>query len=149
MKRYTRLALAISTFLAIASCNSAPSISSPEHVEWAVESMAEFNVELTEETTPTLKLFMAKATGKAGCNNFNGSFSMQGEGIKFPTPTFAVTKKMCPPEVMEIEEHYLGLLGRVQSWKITDNNKLLFLDDLGNELLTLSFVRELESTETL
>lgn len=149
MKRNFSMLLGALAALILVSCNSNPTITSPEHVEWKVEKMADYESAIADENRPTLKLFMAKAVGSTGCNSFNGSFSLQSESIKFPAPTFALTKKMCPPNLMEIEKHYIGLLGRVESWTIDGDNVLHLKDGTGTELLVMSFVRELESTETL
>lgn len=149
MKPSAIFAVVFGAFLLLPSCNEGPQISTPEHIEWSLESMENYVGDIPGDHIPNLKLFMAKASGNAGCNAYNGSFSLQGEKLKFQASEFALTKKMCPPVIMEVEDHYLTLLSEVRRWKINKGAQLLLLNDSGDELMSFQFVRHLESNEQI
>ncbi|MFC0446173.1 META domain-containing protein [Pseudidiomarina halophila] len=58
----------------------------------------------------------SRISGYAGCNFFTGSYTITGEGIEFSP--LAVTKRMCPPEVMADEKRVLQQLTQVSNFKV-------------------------------
>jgi heat shock protein HslJ len=84
--------------------------------EWALVSMDEsFGVAFDPTTTPAFMVFEEDGSvfGNAGCNNFNGGYTDEGETIAF-TP-FASTRMMCPEDQMAVETAlFSALQGSVQ-----------------------------------
>lgn len=64
-------------------------------------------------------------TGSGGCNRFNGTVTIEGNGMSFPP--FAATKKMCVPAVMDPEQEFLGALAAVATYRL--EGPYLILDD--------------------
>ena len=64
-------------------------------------------------------------SGSGGCNRFNGTATIDGNGMTFPP--FAATKKMCVPEVMIPEQEFLGALAAVTTYRL--EGPYLILDD--------------------
>lgn len=67
----------------------------------------------------------ANVTGSGGCNRFNGTVTIDGNGMTFPP--FAATRKMCPPAVMVPEQEFLGALAAVATYRL--EGPYLILDD--------------------
>ncbi len=70
-----------------------------------------------------------KLTGSTGCNNFNGSFKLDGKGINLDPG--AMTKKACEGGG---ESDFLSALGQVSNFKV-GKDKLTLLDG-ARELLS-------------
>ncbi len=64
-------------------------------------------------------------SGSGGCNRFNGTAIIDGNGMTFPP--FAAARKMCFPEVMDPEQEFLGALAAVTSYRL--QGPYLILDD--------------------
>lgn len=63
-----------------------------------------------------------KIMGMTGCNNFNGSFLLQGNKISIKEP-LAVTRKMCLD--MSGETLFLETLKKINTYSVTENGKTL------------------------
>lgn len=74
--------------------------------------------------TVTIVSEESQISGSAGCNNFTGSCSIEGNELKVLEP-MAVTRKMCPE--MEGEDLFLKLLIKIDSYAVTDRGKNLNL----------------------
>ncbi len=57
-----------------------------------------------------------RVSGFAGCNYFTGNYTITGEGIDFSS--FAMTKRMCPPEQMDYEDRLMQQLTQVTNFKV-------------------------------
>lgn len=89
-------------------------------------------------TTPVIgsqltALFSADGalSGSAGCNNFRGGYSVNGDSLTV-TP-LAATKKACAPELMEQERQFLAALQNAASYSISAN--VLTIRDAGGARL--------------
>lgn len=74
-----------------------------------------------------------KVMGSAGCNRYNGSFTISGENITFSSP-LASTMMMCEQAIMDQESAYLQALAEVKTFSLT-GNLLTFRGEEGANLL--------------
>ncbi len=73
-------------------------------------------------------------TGNAGCNNFNGAFTLDGAKLKLG-PAVS-TKKMCPD--MSVENKFLPMLEQVAGFQTGANGGLNLTDAAGKVLARFS-----------
>ena len=66
------------------------------------------------------------ATGFSGCNNFFGSYELDGSSLKFGP--VGATRMACPDIETGLETEVFKGLDQTRTWKIQDG-KLIFLDD--------------------
>jgi heat shock protein HslJ len=78
-------------------------------------------------------LFTAEGalSGSTGCNNFRGSYSVDGDNLAISP--LAATKKACAPELMEQERQFLAALQSAASYSISAN--VLTIRDAGGARL--------------
>ena len=86
---------------------------------------------------PTLIFKDGKVSGNAGCNNYGGTFSVNGIHIKFEK-TFA-TKMYCTN--MNVEKDFFKSLSQIKTYKLTDS-KLTFYNKDNSELMSCSLMEE-------
>lgn len=74
-------------------------------------------------TVPVPELVAATAvfeggtvSGNAGCNSYNGSYTLEGDTIT--VGGLALTKMACPDVQMALESAFTTMLGNVESWSI-------------------------------
>jgi heat shock protein HslJ len=68
-------------------------------------------------TTVTLALQTGTVVGNTGCNNYRGTYKVEGSTIAFSG--VAMTRRMCPgPGVMEQESQFLAALAASTTWAI-------------------------------
>lgn len=53
-----------------------------------------------------------QVSGSTGCNRFNGSYALTGEGLSFGSG-MAMTRMACAPEAMDAERKFVDFLARV------------------------------------
>ncbi len=70
--------------------------------------------------------------GSGGCNGYFGRWSL-GEAQSTLGPVGA-TRRMCAPEVMDVEMRYFEALSRVAGWRATDAG-IVLTDASGDPLL--------------
>jgi heat shock protein HslJ len=64
-----------------------------------------------------LRFAVGTLAGNSGCNEYNGSYE-RGEGERsVMMGEIGSTRKMCPEEVMGVEQRYLGMLGAVSRYE--------------------------------
>lgn len=82
--------------------------------------------DLYAETKPeiTFNSSTGKVTGASGCNNFNGTFTHDGNKVTFGE-NFAMTRKMCPD--MAGETTFMETLTKVNTYSVTEQGKTLNL----------------------
>ena len=75
------------------------------------------------------------AKGSAGCNTYEGKYSVSGSQLAFAN--LVVTKLACsqPQGIMEQESAYLELLSEAVSYQLQANNRLQLSDAFGEVLL--------------
>lgn len=91
------------------------------------------------EHAPTLTLDRQAmhASGFAGCNRYSGEFSQGGRRLSFRP--LAMTRMMCAPEQMTVEDAYAADMGRARTyWASSDRLSLYAADGT----LLLRFKRE-------
>lgn len=120
----------------VTSCSSTPETKTdPMKAAWHVVSMGAKELSgMDASIVPTLAFDPVKMTvgGSAGCNNYNGSYNNDINGMSFSA--IAVTKKMCQEEAMSIETQFLEALNKTAKMKV-DDDELTLLDAAGVELL--------------
>ena len=86
-------------------------------------------------------------SGNAGCNNFTGSYTVDGDSLT--VGPLAATRKMCakPEGVMETEQAFLDNLGKAASFSIM-GDALTIYDKDGGKLLTFAPAETLTLTST-
>ncbi|MHA7131606.1 META domain-containing protein [Algoriphagus namhaensis] len=123
-------------FLAFSNCNSLKSIN-PLSVltdnTWELSSLLGQDV-IPDQFSggfPSLDFSEGgKLSGFSGCNNFNGSFSLEGDQLQLDPG--AMTRKACPGSG---EQDFMNAFNQVTRLKIKDQ-KLTLLDG-SRELMTL------------
>ena len=84
----------------------------------------------------TLTLTAAgSAEGSGGCNNFHGTYSLEGDTLRFGP--IASTRRACPPPVMEQETRFFAALDATRGMRI-EAGSLLLLDASGATVARLS-----------
>lgn len=85
---------------------------------------------------PTLNFEKDQVSGNASCNNYGGSYQVDGEKITFG-PMF-MTEMYCVAleGIMDQESLYLKMMGSVERFELNEGLLVLFLSDGG----TLVFV---------
>ena len=78
---------------------------------------------LAEGTSATATFAGGTVSGNAGCNTYNGSFTVDGGAIDIGP--LATTKMACPPPASDIEAAYLPALDAVGSWEILPSGQLV------------------------
>jgi heat shock protein HslJ len=70
----------------------------------------------SEETGRTARFIQfgseGRVSGSTGCNRFSGAYSQDGDALTIGT--LATTRRACLPEVMQREQQFLALLGKVR-----------------------------------
>lgn len=74
-----------------------------------------------------------RVIGHGGCNAFNGSYAQDGTKLKIGP--LASTRKMCPPEIMAIEDRLMQVLDKTRFFAATHLN--LALDDAKGQPLMI------------
>ena len=88
---------------------------------------------VTADVEITINFDGEQVNGSAGCNNYMGTFSADGDALTFGP--LASTKKLCPPEIMAFEDRFLPLLGTVETAQITFDGTLVLAPATGMTLV--------------
>ncbi|MFM9842498.1 MAG: META domain-containing protein [Dongiaceae bacterium] len=98
---------------------------------WLAEQVA--GAALPTEPQVTLQFGAdGRAAGKGGCNQYSGPYRTTGNGISFGA--MISTEMACDGDVMEREQAYLDLLGRVSSYEVRNNAELILYADDGTRI---------------
>ncbi len=94
----------------------------PEGADWRlVEQRVEGSLAAVPLTVPaSLTLADGVATGSGGCNDFSGSYALDGASLSF-ADEMARTLRSCAPEAEAVEDAYLSILADVVSWTIGES----------------------------
>jgi heat shock protein HslJ len=65
-----------------------------------------------------------KVSGSAGCNRYNGTYTLSGNSITFSSP-LATTMMMCEQAVMDQESAYLQALGEAKTFSVNGDQLTL------------------------
>ena len=84
-----------------------------DHTAWVLRGFEYLGEPVEIEVT--LRFEGERIFGSAGCNRFEATFvTPRRRELQIRHPIS--TKKMCPPEVMEVEDRFLALLPHVTQW---------------------------------
>jgi heat shock protein HslJ len=79
-----------------------------------------------------------RVVGSAGCNNFQGTYEVEGSTLSFGP--MAVTRKMCPPAVMDQEAAFLQAMEKVRIFTWGEDGSLLLGGEDGEPSRFVPFV---------
>ena len=93
----------------------------PEGQPWELAAYAAESgmTAVPDGLTPTLSLVDGAATGNAGCNQFSGSYSLDGASLSI-APEVVQTLMACEPAVQDIEDAYMALLPTTAAWQSSE-----------------------------
>ena len=84
---------------------------------------------LVADSAPTLSFAEGRLSGAASCNRFMGDYTLdRGKGT-IRTGQMASTMMACPEPLMQQEDRYLQLLGRVSRYRVEGEVLTLSADD--------------------
>jgi heat shock protein HslJ len=95
----------------------------------------------------TLRLQDGVASGSGGCNQFTGSYQIDGSSLRFDEE-MTKTLALCEDEIQTVEDAYLAALGETDGWTI-DLDVLEFSDDFGDVILTFEVPQALWTTSQM
>lgn len=89
---------------------------------------------VSEGLEVTLQMDMAanRVSGKAACNNFNGSFTSNDDGLQIGN--LATTKMACPDPAAQMETTFLELLAAANNFEIKEG-QLIMTTSTGQQLV--------------
>lgn len=107
----------------------------PDDTRWDLTSYAVDGelVAVPWTVDATLLLESGAATGNNGCNQFSGSYVLEGEVLTFGD-AFTMTQKACTEAAASVEGGYMGNLPMSATWAIAEG-VLQLSDDTGNVVL--------------
>jgi heat shock protein HslJ len=98
-----------------------------EGVPWLLLELDGAIVQLPSGERQPYVLFLQqerKVTGFSGCNEFTGGYELKGDALSFGP--LAATRRFCAGAAGDIEQAFLGALGKVSGWRL-DRQMLLLL----------------------
>lgn len=127
--------LLLASGLALAACAMTPHSLSAARLfgDWTVEDIAERGV---IDYSPASLSFGpdGQLSGHGTCNRLASRWSATGRRITIEAP--GLTRKLCPPALMDQERRYVDLLGRVTRYYV-DETGALVLEGSGGETIRL------------
>lgn len=100
--------------------------------EWTVENIAGTAVVPNTKVTMTFGP-EGGVSGSGGCNRFNASYTLTGEGL---TIGLGIRTQMaCEPPIMQQEDRFLNLLGQVQGFEIPGPGRLALVTGKGERIV--------------
>ena len=63
-----------------------------------------------------------RLSGSAGCNRYNTLYQTMGDTLALGA--IAATRRACEPSILDQELKFLGALGRVQTYELSDHGEL-------------------------
>ncbi len=121
------------------SSGPGPEAAGIEGIQWYLQEVAGSQISpMANNKQPHIMLNSGRkqATGFSGCNNFFGSYELDGASLKFGP--VGSTRMACPDLEMSLETEVFKALEHTRTWKI-QGGELLFLSD--NDVL-VRFSRE-------
>jgi heat shock protein HslJ len=109
---------------------------SPEGTTWQLTAYAgDGMASVPFVVQATLLLEDGTATGSGGCNDFTGTYAIEGDRLSFDE-RFALTRRACPDDVTDrVERGYLEALPQVAGWSIEGQQLILHAADGGRLLV--------------
>jgi heat shock protein HslJ len=100
--------------------------------EWRPTEIA--GVEIAEDTEIFVSFEDGEVTGNGGCNQFFGSYKIEGGAIAFGP--IASTKMLCPDPVQQNEDHLFEVLSQIAGFR-RDGTELELTAEAGEPLVRL------------
>ncbi len=91
-----------------------------EGSSWTVVSIGD--APTVDGGRPTIAFEPGRVSGSTGCNQFNGSYTIDGASLVFEP--LATTRRACEAPLMEQESALVAALGSVTGWSIADDGRL-------------------------
>ncbi len=113
----------------------APGVGSLAGTQWVLTGYGPAGAPLSapQASAPTLAIAAdGKVSGKAGCNSYFGSLSVNGDQVTFSQ--LGRTLMACEGEIMQLEDVYLAALGAAVSFTLENGQLTLRYQD-GNALV--------------
>jgi len=135
MKRMAVIGWALLFLILLVSCiksetgDTGPAATNIEGTNWELVESGGIPVSpLAGEREPFVKFDVEKkqAAGYAGCNNFFGSYELDGSSLTFGP--IGTTRMFCEGESGEVELRFMQALEQIRSWEIRDGVLLLLKD---------------------
>ncbi len=103
-----------------------------DSTNWQLTTYRDGNGELVRvkaDAVVTAQFQAGQVSGIAGCNNYSGSYQVDGKQLTFGPQ--ATTRKMCaePAGVMDQEDAYLAALSQVKTFKLSGNTLEMSADN--------------------
>jgi len=98
---------------------------------WQVEWLGERPLIDNSHLTLTLAE-EGRAYGDGGCNRWLSSYELHGEHLTFSAP--ASTLMACPPALMEQEQRFLNMLGKITRWDFSATGQLQLWAEQGDPI---------------
>lgn len=76
-----------------------------------------------------------KVAGSTGCNNFNGTYRLDGENLVVEEP-LATTRRACIPELGDQESEFLAVLTTAQTFEVIGSEAMLIITGADGATLT-------------
>jgi heat shock protein HslJ len=126
------LGAAVALSLSAAGCASKPAPLPSIIGLWDAQDIA--GTPVPKDARVTLSLYGdGRAVGRAGCNNYTGSYKRTGTAISFGP--LATTRMACSPELMSLEQTYLAALAAATRADRQPNNTLVLSSEGGAQIL--------------
>jgi len=94
-----------------------------EGTEWIAESIDGKPVAAGVQSTISFQE-EGKVGGSAGCNNYFGSWTVEGDAIAFGH--LGSTKMMCPPPQIDQEDRFFAAIGEAERFEVRDGALLIY-----------------------
>ena len=98
--------------------------------EWRLVKMGSKNMKYEEGCEPITLLLTSEpenVSGFSGCNRYFGKFATKKNKLSFKQ--MACTLMACPQQDMNLEDRYLQLLDKVNSFTLQNDTLMLLKDD--------------------
>ncbi|MEJ2486931.1 MAG: META domain-containing protein [Anaerolineales bacterium] len=82
-----------------------------------------------EAAKPTIAFTDGEVSGSASCNQYGGSYQVDGDKISFSAMFMTEMYCMEPEGVMEQESLYLEMLGNAESFELSEGQLMIFMAD--------------------
>ncbi len=92
--------------------------------QWNIVEADGMKIKLDEMPQIVIDIEENKFTGNSGCNIMNGSIESSDQENKIAFVGVVSTRRMCTPQVMEVEDKILDVINKVESFSILDNNRV-------------------------
>lgn len=114
----------------LAGCGGNPERLITGH-KWVVDDIA--GRDLAEKSRATVQFLTdGSVLGTGGCNRYKGNWSLSGETLE--VEKLAVTRKACPPALMDQEHRVLDLLESARAFDISPQGGLVIFSEGGERL---------------